>query len=300
MSAARDDHAGRVDHQPAGGDLLHGGRAGPTLGRGHPWIVRVRERPGRDHVRTLASRARSPGPIAGPIRRRARRRAAARRRRAAARVAGGGRDRRAVPGGRARAGAGRRIGARRAAGPARRRPRLRDVGPARGVAGPARGLGRRRSGTSASRSARSARCAAGTGCEITTYRADAYDRDHPQARGHLRRRPRGRPAAPRLHRQRDGGAAARAGRSSTRSAAWSTWPPTVLRTPGTPGGVLLRRPAADDAGGPVRRPARVRGRAGGRRGDDRDGRADRRSSPPSGSATSWSKLVLRGRPAAWA
>ncbi len=31
----------------------------------------------------------------------------------------------------------------------------------------------------------------------------------------------------------------------------------VLRTPGRPGGLLLRRPAADDAGRPVRRPARA-------------------------------------------
>jgi poly(A) polymerase len=42
--------------------------------------------------------------------------------------------------------------------------------------------------------------------EITTYRSEAYDPDLPQARGRLRRHPRGRPGPPRLHRQRDGGA----------------------------------------------------------------------------------------------
>ena len=67
----------------------------------------------------------------------------------------------------------------------------------------------------------------------------------------------------------------------------------VLRTPGTPGGLLLRRPAADDARGPVRRPARLHRRPRGRRGDDRDGRRGSRSSPPSGSATSWSSWSAR-------
>ena len=44
---------------------------------------------------------------------------------------------------------------------------------------------------------------------------------------------------------------------------------------GPPRGLLLRRPAADDAGRPVRRPARLRRRPGGGRRDDRDGRPDR-------------------------
>ena len=44
--------------------------------------------------------------------------------------------------------------------------------------------------------------------------------------------------------------------SSTRTAGWPTWPRGVLRTPGHAGGVVRRRPAADDAGGPVRLPAR--------------------------------------------
>ena len=34
----------------------------------------------------------------------------------------------------------------------------------------------------------------------------------------------------------------------------------VLRTPGSAGAVVPRRPAADDAGGPVRRPARLHAR----------------------------------------
>ena len=49
----------------------------------------------------------------------------------------------------------------------------------------------------------------------------------------------------------------------------------LLRTPGHARGLLLRRPAADDAGGPVRRPARLHRRPRGGRRDDRDGRADR-------------------------
>ena len=49
----------------------------------------------------------------------------------------------------------------------------------------------------------------------------------------------------------------------------------TLRTPGSPRGLLLRRPAADDAGRALRRPAGLHGRARGDRGDDRDGRPDR-------------------------
>ena len=44
--------------------------------------------------------------------------------------------------------------------------------------------------------------------EVTTYRSEAYDPDLPQARRRLRRLARRRPGSPRLHRQRDGGAAA--------------------------------------------------------------------------------------------
>ena len=77
-------------------------------------------------------------------------------------------------------------------------------------------------------------------------------------------------------------------RSSTRTAAWPTCAPACCARPGTPGGLVRRRPAADDAGGPVRRPARLHGRARGRRGDDRRWPSGSRSSRPSGSATSWS------------
>ena len=63
--------------------------------------------------------------------------------------------------------------------------------------------------------------------------------------------------------------------SRTRTAGSSTSPTGVLRTPGRPEDSLLRRPAADAAGRPVRRPARLHGGPGGGRGDDRDGRPDR-------------------------
>ena len=66
-----------------------------------------------------------------------------------------------------------------------------------------------------------------------------------------------------------------------------------LRTPGTPAGVVRRRPAADDAGGPVRRAARLRGRPGRGRGDARHGRPARRSSPPSASGSSWRSCCWR-------
>ena len=58
----------------------------------------------------------------------------------------------------------------------------------------------------------------------------------------------------------------------------------TLRTPG-PRGVLRRRPAADDARGTLRRPARRRARARSTGRDDRDGHHPG-SSRPSGSATS--------------
>ena len=62
-----------------------------------------------------------------------------------------------------------------------------------------RGLGHRHRVRHDRRAARTARP-----CEITTFRADAYDRDEPQPRGSLRRLDRGRPGPARLHRQRDG------------------------------------------------------------------------------------------------
>ena len=114
--------------------------------------------------------------------------------------------------------------------------------------------------------------------------------------GGVRRLPRRRPAAPRLHGQRDGARAARRRRSSTRSAACDDLAAGVLRTPGTPGGVLRRRPAADDAGGAVRRPARLRRRTRGRRGDDRRWPSGSRSCRPSGCATSWSSWCCAAHP----
>ena len=96
----------------------------------------------------------------------------------------------------------------------------------------------------------------------------------PQAGRRLRRQPRGRPRPARLHRQRDGGAAAgpdrggpvrRGGRPDAAAAADA----------GDAAGVVLRRPAADAAGGAVRGPARRDRGARGGRGDDRHGRPDR-------------------------
>ena len=70
---------------------------------------------------------------------------------------------------------------------------------------------------------------------IGARKGDAVVRDHDpprrglpprlaQARGRVRRRDRGRPVAPRLHRERDGARAARAACSSIRSTAPLTWP----------------------------------------------------------------------------
>ena len=140
-----------------------------------------------------------------------------------ARAAAADRARRALRRRRARARPGRRPGARRAPRPVVDRPRLHhrrarpDSTEALLAAGPTR------TGTSAASSARSApQRGAARSVEVTTYRADAYDRADPQAGGGLRRHPRRRPGPPRLHRQRDGGAAARPRPSSTRTAAWPT------------------------------------------------------------------------------
>ena len=106
--------------------------------------------------------------------------------------------------------------------------------------------------------------------EVTTYRAEAYDARLPQAGGRVRHEPGRRPGAPGLHRERDGpGAAGRGVRGPARRA----------DRPGAGGAahaghtrvLVHRRPAADDAGGPVRRPARLRGRARGADGDGGDG-----------------------------
>ena len=118
-----------------------------------------------------------------------------------------------------RAGPGRRPGARRDARPAAQRPRLHHLRAARGDRAAARRAGRdaiwdmgRDFGT--------------IGCR----KGDVDGRDHdvplrglrpdlPQAGRRLRRLARRRPGPARLHRQRDGGPAARAGSSRTRTAA---------------------------------------------------------------------------------
>ena len=216
----------------------------------------------------------------------------ARRRPAPARAgpAAAHRARRAVRGRGARAGAGRRPGARRVPRPAVAGPGLHDrrATPEQTERDPAplgrRALGRRPRVRHDRRAQRG---------------EPIIGRGHDLPRRRLRPRRRASPRSPfgdnleddlvaaRLHRQRDGAAAARRWSSSTRTAGWPTWPRGVLRTPGHPGGVVRRRPAADDAGRPVRRPARavavapeVRG------GDDGDGRPASRSSRPSGCATS--------------
>ena len=109
--------------------------------------------------------------------------------------------------------------------------------------------------------------------EITTYRSETYDPSSRKPEVDFGDSLRRRPGPPRLHRQRDGDEPARRGSSRTRSVAWSTWPPGCC-APRAARGLLLRRPAADDAGGAVRGPARLHRRARGGRGDDRDGRAD--------------------------
>ena len=253
---------------------------------------------GRITASTLAAKGQPPGagrPVPTTLVSRVRPRAAAdphhgrpehRRGRAGADRSGDRRARRPVRGGRRGAGPGRWPGARRDARPAADRPRLHHLRPARGHRDAAQGLGRRD---------------LGHGPGLRHHRraqGRLADRDHdvplgdlrpvlPQAGRGLRRLARRRPGPPRLHRQRDGAEPARPRvRGPVR---WGRRPGrTGAAHAGRAGGLVLRRPAADDAGRAVRRPARLRGRARGGRRDDRDGGADRASSPPSGSATSWS------------
>ena len=184
------------------------------------------------------------------------------------------RARRAVHGRRPRALAGRRAGAGRVPGPCLPGPGLhhrRDAGADRGAA--AR-LGRRALGRGQGvRHDRRAqehrrRHVPGRGDDVPQGRVRP---DDPQARGGVRRQPGRRPGPPRLHRQRDGAAAALAGvrRPARRPVGPGRQGAAHARYAA---GVVRRRPAADDAGGPVRLPARVRRGAGGRGGDDRHGR----------------------------
>ena len=178
--------------------------------------------------------------------------AASRGRRAAAGLAGRRRARPPVRGRWARALPGRRVRTRRPARPARRRPRLHDRRPPRRGQGAGQGLGRLAVGDRDR--VRHRRPAEG--------RLPARGHDLPQRvlslgvaqpGGDVRDVARGRPGPPRLHRQRDGRVGARRTGSSTRTAACPTWLVAVLRTPGPAGGLVRRRPAADAAGGPVRR-----------------------------------------------
>ena len=130
--------------------------------------------------------------------------------------------------------------------------------------------------------------------EITTYRSEAYDPSSRKPEVDF-----GDTLAGDLGR-RDFTVNAMAVRcpaatSRTRSAASSTWR-TACCAPRAARGLLLRRPAADDARRPVRRPARVHRRPRGGRGDDRRWPTGSRSSPPSGSATSWSSWSARRTP----
>ena len=158
---------------------------------------------------------------------------------------------------RPRAAPGRRLGPRRAARPARRRPRLRHRRPPGADAGAGHGLGRRDLGRPASSSAPIGVQERGLRLEITTFRAEAYDgvtRNPVVAYGDSLAR---RPAPARLHGQRDGRLAAGTRRSPTRTAGWRDLAARVLRTPADAARVVRRRPAADAAGRPVRRPARL-------------------------------------------
>ena len=215
------DSAAAVDDQAAGAGLLDAGqprrgRSGdrpPARGRrgaggsGHTArITAPRARLGCPVVPTESSRptpagaAVQPAPVAPPCCAR----------RGPALLRGGPRRRGARPAvrrGRARARPGRRPRARRLARPSRRRPRPDHRRPARARARDRRGLGRRRLGRRDR--VRHRRGAQG--------RPQARDHDLPrrglrprvaQARGVLRRLARRRPRAARLHRERDGRAAA--------------------------------------------------------------------------------------------
>ena len=203
----------------------------------------------------------------------------------------------AVRGGRPRAGAGRRSGARRDARPAAQRPRLHHLRAARARPSGCSTAGPTRSGTWAATSAPSAAARATGPVEITTYRSEAYDPASRKPTVDFGDTLDGRPRPPRLHRQRDGGAAAGPRSSRTRTAAWSTSRSGCCARRAARG-LLLRRPAADDAGGAVRRAARLHGRARGGRRDDARWPSGSRSSRPSGSATSWSSWSARRTPGA--
>ena len=232
--------------------------------------------PGPHLPPTLNARARYP--VHRPARAESRRGAAARVGRARAGTRPGVRPARAS------AGPGRRDGPGRVSRPRAQRPGPGHRRAARAGAGDRRGLGG--PGVADRHRVRHGRAAQG---------ADRLRGDHlperdlpagvPQAGHPVRHLAGGRPAPPRLHRQRDGRAAAlaaagrpvrRAARSARQGAAH----------PGPPGRLVHRRRAADHARGPVRGPARLRRGARGGGGHARAGRPGSAWSPPSGSATS--------------
>ena len=195
-------------------------------------------------------------------------------RRAAPGCPGGRRAGTALRGSGARAGPRRRPGARRAARPARPRPGLHHRRPARRRCSRSSGLGRRALGGRHRLRHGRVPARATAMVEVTTYRAEAYDRESRKpevAYGDsleddlVRRDFTVNAMAVALPEQDVRRPVRRAGRPRRAGAAH----------PGPAGGLLRRRPAADDAGGPVRRPARLRGATRGRRGDDGDGRPDR-------------------------
>ena len=120
--------------------------------------------------------------------------------------------------------------------------------------------------------------------------------DLAQARGARTALAGGGPGAPRLHRQRDGGPAAR-DEFIDPFGGFEALGEKVLRTPGTAGGVVRRRPAAHAARGQVRGQAGVHRRARRARRNDRRWPSASRSCRPSGSRSELTKLMLTPDPA---
>ena len=140
------------------------------------------------------------------------------------------------------------------------RPRLHHRCPARAGARACCAAGPSPRGTPASRSAPSAPRRHGMTVEITTFRADALRPREPQPGRRLRRRrwsTTWSAATSRSTRWRSSSRVADTGRDRPVTAGSPLWPPACCDTPGHAGGVVRRRPAADAARGPVRRPAAV-------------------------------------------
>ena len=160
---------------------------------------------------------------------------------------------------------GRRPGARRAARPAAQRPRLHHLGTARGHRAAAHAAGPTRSGTWAATSAPIGCRKGDWQIEITTYRSDELRPDLPQAGGRLRRHRSTATWAAATSRSTRWRCAARAATFVDPYGGLDDLADAGAAHPRTPGGLVRRRPAADDAGRPVRRAARLHRRPGGRR-----------------------------------